>query len=150
MADRAAPPAGVAVDLREDDAGERQGLGEGFGGGESVLAGHGVEDEQHLVGLDRLMDPGDLRHHLLVDAQPPGGVDDHDVGGPFAALEAVAGDLDRVGLPRLAVEPDARLAGEHLELADGRRALEVGSHQQHLAPLLLEMGAELGGQGRLS
>ena len=44
---RAAP--GVAVQLGEHDAVDAQGLVEGGGGVDGVLAGHGVHDQQDLV-----------------------------------------------------------------------------------------------------
>ena len=50
-----------------------------LGGGDGVLADHRVDDEQDLVRLDRVADVGGLLHQLGVDAEPAGGVDDHDV-----------------------------------------------------------------------
>ena len=42
--------AGVAVELGEDDAVERERLVEALGHGDGVLAGHGVDDEERVVG----------------------------------------------------------------------------------------------------
>ena len=90
--------AGVAVQLGEDHAGESDTLAEGLCGGDGVLADHRVDDEQHLVGIDRLTNRGGLRHQLVVDAEPSRGVDDHDVEVPGPRLgEAAGGHLDRVG-----------------------------------------------------
>ena len=43
-----------------------------------VLAGHAVGDEQDLVRVDRRLEPLQLLHHLVVDLQAAGGVDDDD------------------------------------------------------------------------
>ncbi len=69
----------VAVELGEDDAVEAELVVEGLGDGDRVLAGHGVDDEEDVVGVDRLGDLTDLLHQLLVDGQTAGGVDDDDV-----------------------------------------------------------------------
>ncbi len=45
--------AGIAVELGEDDAVEIEGVVEGLGAIDRVLAGHGVADEKDLVGLDQ-------------------------------------------------------------------------------------------------
>ena len=71
--------AGVAVELGEHDAGEVDALEERLGRDDGVLADHRVDDEQHLVGIDRGADVGGLLHQLFVDAEATGGVDDHDV-----------------------------------------------------------------------
>ena len=71
--------AGVAVELGEHHAGEPDAVAERLGGGHRVLADHRVDDEQDLVGLDGVPDVGGLPHHLGVDAEPAGGVDDDDV-----------------------------------------------------------------------
>ena len=61
------------------------------------LAGHRVDDEERVVRLDRARDAADLVHHLLVDGQPAGGVDDGDIA-PDAArfIDALARGLDGV------------------------------------------------------
>ena len=46
---------------------------------DGILTDHRVDDEQHLVGVGRLADVGGLLHHLGVDTETTGGVDDDDV-----------------------------------------------------------------------
>ena len=75
---RGATP-GVAVELGEDHAVVADAVEERLGGGDGVLADHRVDDEEHLVGLDGVPDVGGLLHHLGVDAEAAGGVDDDDV-----------------------------------------------------------------------
>ena len=122
--------AGVAVELGQHHAGDADAVAERLGGGDRVLADHRVDDEDDLVGVDRVADVGGLLHHLGVDAEPAGGVDDDDVAHrPPGVLDRVAGDLHRVadavaGLGR--VDLDAGPAAEHLELVDRVRALQVG------------------------
>ena len=76
---RGGAAAGVAVELGQDDAVEVDLAVEGLGGVDGVLAGHGVDDQQHVVRLDGVADVDELGHQLLVDVQPAGGVDDDDV-----------------------------------------------------------------------
>ena len=100
--------AGVAVELGHQDAVELGRLGEGLGDADRVLAGHRVDDEQHVVRLDPLADPGQLGHQLLVDVEAAGGVDDQRVAALLAgALERPVGDLDRVGVGALLVDVGA-------------------------------------------
>ena len=64
---------------------------------DGILTDHRVDDEQDLVGIGRLADVGGLLHHLGVDAEAAGGVDDDDVVLLAARdLDAVAGDLHGV------------------------------------------------------
>ena len=87
--------AGVAVDLRQDQAGQRDGVRERLGDRDGLLAGHRVDDEQRLDRLDGRVDRGDLGHQLLVDRQAAGGVEDDDVAGQApGGLDAAAGDVD--------------------------------------------------------
>ena len=100
-----------------------------------VLAGHGVDDEERVVGLDRLGDAADLVHQLGVDGQPAGGVDDarrrDPCGGPRP--RPARATADRIG--RLAEDRHVDLAAERAQLLDGGRALEVGADQQRVAAL---------------
>ena len=124
---RAAP--GVAVELRDDDAGERNGLGEGLRRDQGVLAGHGVEDEQDLMRLGDGVDPRHLVHHLGIDVQPAGGVEDDDIRVPPALLQRPLDNGHRIRLAHLGVG----------------RALQVGRHEQRPLALATKQGGELGG-----
>jgi len=70
---------GITVDLGQHHTGQRQGLAERLGGVGSVLTGHGVDHEQGLDRLDCGMQGLDLVHHVGVDVQATGGVDDDHV-----------------------------------------------------------------------
>src|SRR5215210_7993984 len=118
---------GRAVELGQDDAGDVDGLGEDPRLDDAVLAGRGVEDEQHLgdgrLLLGHPLDLAQLVHQPRLRVQPPGRVDDDGVG---LALHARAHGLegDRGGVAAL-----ASAHGEHtdplapcLELIGGRGA----------------------------
>src|SRR5262249_6316779 len=70
----------VAVELREDDAGELKLLVEDLGRVDGVLTGHRVDDEDGVGGADGGGDLGDLLHHLGVDVEAAGGVEEDEVG----------------------------------------------------------------------
>jgi hypothetical protein len=146
--------AGVAVQFGQHHAGDAHAVAERLGRGHRVLTDHRVDDEDDLVRRDGVADVRGLRHHLGVDAQPAGGVDDDDVaGGPPGVLDRVAGHRDRVadavaGLRR--VHLDAGPLAEHLELVDRVRPLQVGRDQHGLMSLGLQPPGQLAGQGGLA
>lgn len=145
---------GVAVELGEHHAVEADAVAEGLRGVDRVLADHGVDDEQDLVRADRVADVRGLLHHLGVDAEAAGGVDDdHVVLLRPGVLDGVLGDLDRVadtvaGLRR--VDRDAGALGDDGELVDGVRTLQVAGDEQGRVALALEPLAELSGEGGLT
>ena len=78
--------AGVAVELGEDHAVDRERLRGTPRRLHGVLTGHRVDDEERVVGLDRLGDLADLLHHLGVDREAAGGVDDEHVAAEAPGL----------------------------------------------------------------
>ena len=106
-------------------------------------------------GDDRVADRDGLRHHVGVDAEPAGGVDDDDV------VTHPAGVLDR--RPRAtATGSPTPLPGSGAKTStpawppttcsccDRVGALQVGRDEQRRVPLLLQPAAELAGEGRLT
>ena len=141
----------VAVELRQDDAVERDPLLEGPRDGDGLLARHRVEDEQHVQRLHRVAHVRELVHQRLVDLEPAGGVDDHDVAAVGGrALEPLARGDDRVR--RLgAVDGQLELPAELLELVDRRGALQVGGDEAGLLLLVLaQVERELCRRSRLA
>ena len=69
----------VAVELGQDDAGERDGLGKRLGNVHRLLAGHRVDDEDGVVRLEHRAHLRELVHEVGVDLQTAGRVDDEDV-----------------------------------------------------------------------
>jgi hypothetical protein len=97
-----------------------------------------------VVRLRAARDLGDFRHHLVVDVQAAGGVEDHEVE---AVLLRVS-DAARAHLGRgdaFDVEHGhADLRAQDTELLDGRGTLDVGRDEQRTAlVLLLEKLGEL-------
>ena len=145
---------GVAVKLGQDDTREAHAVAERSGRGDGVLADHGVQDKHDLVGAHGIADRDRLVHHLLIDAQAAGGIDDDDVdaalAGEFDAgarnLDGVTHAIARLGGPHL----DAGALADDLELLDSVGALEVGGHEEDGLALLAQPLAELSGQRRLT
>ena len=65
----------VAVQLGQDDAGQRQGVFEGLGGVDGVLTLHGVDHKQGFNRVQHRVEFADLVHQHLVDTQTAGGID---------------------------------------------------------------------------
>ena len=96
---------------------------------------------------DRLGDVGHLVHHLFVDVQAAGGIDDHHVVAVGLGLfDRVPGNLDGV-LDLLTVDGNIRLLAEHLELLDSGRSLQIVGDHQRMAALADQIAAQLGGRG---
>ena len=147
--ERAAPPRASPSSLVRMTPSRVERLVEGLGRGHRVLAGHGVDDQEGVVGLDGPGDVPDLVHQVLVDGQAAGGVDDQDVSSEaLGLLEAGGGHGHRVR--RLREDGDPGLAAQHPQLLDGGRPLEVGADQQRVAALLLEPAGQLGRCGGLA
>ena len=141
--------AGVAVELGQDHAVDGQRVVERLGDADRVLAGHRVDDEERVVRSDDAGDHPDLLHHLGVDGQAAGGVDDEHVAPEAAGLgEALGRRHHRVA--GLGEHRHVDLAAERAQLLDGGGALEVGADEQRLAALGLEPAGQLGGVGRLA
>ncbi|MNQ65492.1 hypothetical protein D3C85_799480 [compost metagenome] len=143
---------GVTVDLGQHHAGQRQRLAKGLGGVGGVLAGHGVDHEQGLDRLDGGVDLLDLAHHLGVDVQATGGVDDDDVDELQLGLaDRRLGDIHRLLAGIGGEEGDADVSGQGFQLFDGRRAVDVrGNHQHRLLLALLEEARQLADCGGLA
>jgi hypothetical protein len=104
--------AGVAVQLGEDDPVEIEGLVEGLGGGHGVLAGHGVDDQEGVVGIHRLGDLPDLFHEIGVDGQAAGSVhDEHITAEAPGLVQTGGGHGHRIG--RFAEHGHAGLGAEN-------------------------------------
>ena len=71
--------AGVAVELRQHDAGDAEAVVELLRRLHGVLAGHGVGDEEDLARPHVVLDRVELLHQLFVDVQAAGGVEDDGV-----------------------------------------------------------------------
>jgi hypothetical protein len=139
----------VVVELGDDDAREFQRVVEGACGVHGVLAGDGVNDQEGVMRRRLGADRSHLSHQRFVDRQATRRVDDHHVATKSLRL-GDTGARDRHGIGGVGVDLDADLGGQHAQLLDGRRALQVGTDQVRLATLLFEPLRQLGRRGRLA
>jgi hypothetical protein len=110
-----------------------------------VLAAHGVEHEEHLVGLELGVDLLQLAHQRVVDVQPAGGVEDDDVAAGGLRLLHRRPGRPRPPRPRhLAVRarpscrpcrPARPPARRYAELLDRRRGAAGRRGEHRVMPL---------------
>ena len=141
----------IAVELGEHHAVDVQALVEGLRRVHRVLTGHGVHHEERLLRVDRLLDRGDLVHHLLIDRQAAGGIDDH---GREAVLlrvrDRVLRDAHRILVLALAVHFDLQLLAQRFQLVDGRGTVHVGGGEQHALALFADVVGQFAAEGGLT
>src|SRR4051794_28943250 len=144
----------VTVELGEHHAVVSHAVEERLRGVHRVLADHRVDDEEDLVRGHRIADVSGLLHHLSVDTQTSGGVDDHDVVERSPRLlDTRAGHRHRVAhtVPGLRCEHlDAGALTVDLQLVDSVRTLEIRGHEQRTVALILQPQRELRSQGGLT
>ena len=142
----------ITVGLGQHDTGQRQGFMEGLGGVGGILTGHRIDDEQRLVGIDAAVQGGDLVHHVGIDMQATGGIDQHHVVElDTRVLHRRFGDGHRLlgGVGGEEIDPD--FLGQRFQLVDGGRTIDVGRDHQHLLLLALaQVACQLGDGGRLA
>jgi len=116
-----------------------------------ILSGHAVGDEENLVRVDRCFETFELLHHVVVDLQTPGGIDDHHtIACALGLLDAGLGNSHDVLRIALGIDRHIELCAERLELIDGRRSVDVAGDKTRRPILGLELSSELGGGGRFS
>ena len=70
---------------------------EGVGQRCGFLASHGVNHQQGFVGIDRLLNPSQFRHHVLVDLQASCCIDDDGINVVFLGLlQSLASNFDGI------------------------------------------------------
>ena len=122
---------GRAVELGEHDAGDVDDLAEDPGLDEAVLAGGGVEDQQHLgdrgLLLDDALDLAELVHQSGLVLQAAGGVDQDGVDALVdALLDRFERDAGRVAALGAADDLDTDALAPRGQLVDGGGAERVG------------------------
>ena len=146
--------ASVAVQLCQHDTGDPDALVEGLGNVYRILTEHGIDYEQHFVGIDRISNLSCLTHQLLVDAKPAGRVNDYHrvlrslrlLDGGFRYPNWVSNPITRLGCKN----GHCGSLAENLKLSNGIWALQVCGYQHRSMPLALEPKRELSGESRLS
>src|SRR5438093_2020999 len=152
--DDAAP--GRAVHLRQDQSGHADRGGERPGLGDAVLAGRGVEDQEHLVDparrlLQDALHLGQLLHEWLAGVEAAGGVhDQHAVPPSPRGLYGVECHGPGIGSAFLGHEVRPRPGRPHLELLAGGRPERIARGQAHGPSLPLQEVGELADRRGLS
>jgi hypothetical protein len=116
----------IAVHLRENYTGDVEPRVEALRDLHGILARHAVGDEEDLVGMDRRLETLELLHHVVVDLQSTGGIDDdHAIARALRLFDAGLGNSHDVLRIALGVDGHIELCAERLELIDGRRSVDV-------------------------
>ena len=137
--------------LGDDDAGALDGVVEVARERDRLLAGHRVDDDQHLGRVDLVGEVGQLVGELVVEGDRAAGVDDDGARARALRLgERALADLGGGRLGLLGVDGDADLLAEDAQLLGGGGALEVGGDEQGLQAVLLEVQREPGGERGLA
>ena len=138
--------AAIAVHSGQKDAGDADLPVELLGDVHRILTGQAVHDEQRLVRLRNVPDGLDLRHQLLVDVKPAGGVEHDDiVAAQRRLLLRAPGYGDRILARHDRQGVDADLLPQHGKLMHrGRAACIEGGHQHPLALAVLPAERQLG------
>ena len=148
--------AGRAVELGENDPGAAGGLLEALGLREGILAGGGIDDEEHFMGRfrdelrDHAADLGELLHEIRLRLEAAGGIDDADVGARLdRPRDRLVGDAGRIAPLRAADDLGAEPVGPHRELLDGRRSEGVAGPKHDALAFAGEDPRELRDRRRL-
>ena len=148
---------GGAVELGDHESGDAGDLAEGLDLRERVLADGGVQHQQRRVRracvllLQDANDLLELGHQLLLVLQPPGGIDQQNVGAfGFRAFQRLEGDAGRIGALCARDHLGAGAFAPQLELLDRGRAERVGGGQHHELAFVIEPRGELADGRRLA
>ena len=137
--------AGITIKLGEHRSGDAHLVVEGAGEFGRFLTDHRIHHQQHLIGLHSGADPHHLLHHLGVDLEATGGVDQERVEPFLLRLGQTSGrNVFRFGLSTEAEHLHIDLSTERFQLLDGGWSVNVGAHHQGSSPLILEVEAQLG------
>src|SRR5262249_45915345 len=143
--------AGIAIEFRENDAGEAETFVKFSGGANGVLADHRVGDEENFARLQLLFEHGEFVHKLVVDVEAPGGVhDDYVAGGKLCFLDRTANNFE--WLVGAGSRPDrgANCFGELGKLFASRRAVNVGRNDKRTVAVQREPFGKFAGGGGLT
>ena len=103
------------------------------------MAGHAIDDEQPLVGIDGGFQFLDLGHHLGVDMQSAGRIEQQDVVRLERGLgQGAPGDRDRRFARIGHRKPRSHLCRQRLQLQNSRRPIHVGADHQNLLVLFFD------------
>ena len=135
--------AGITIRLGQNHTGERQGFIEGLGRIGGILTGHGIDHEQGFHRADGPVQALYLTHHVFIDMESTGGIDDQHIHvATTGFFQGAVGDIHRVLIAGGGEEVGLHLPRQGFQLLDRRRAIHVGGHHHDLLllPFLQEAG----------
>ena len=143
---------GITVKLGKNYAIEIETVVKLLGSIDSILTCHRVNYEKSLVGTKMILKTADLVHHLLVNSQTTGSIDDNNIVAiGFSLLNGMVGNDTNILVLRLTVYRNTHLLSYHLQLVDSSRTINVAGHEQWLLSLLgLEHIGKLSTEGGLT
>ena len=139
--------AGIAVELGEDHTGNPEGIVKRFGGVDGVLTGHGINDQQDLVGRDLFFYVAQFIHQRLVDMQTAGGVDNDDVVAVILGVCNCFARRDHRFFGAIFKKRRACLSADDTQLLDCGRTVNIARDQHRAVTLPLEHCRKLAGMG---
>ena len=130
--------AGIAVQLCEDDTVNADLVVEGGCHVDSVLTGHGVDDEKYICRMDRRFDVLQFLHKGLIHVETACRINKYEVISlVFGVGDGLFGYFNRVPLAALK-DRNPRLFADDLQLLDGGRAIDVSGYEQRTVALVLQ------------
>ena len=142
--------AGITVELGEDHPIDPQCFIEFFRHIDCILANHRIDYQQDFMRLNGGFDRLQLAHQRLVDMQPPGGIEDHQVVPVVLGVQhCPPRNLNRVILPHFK-HRDACPLTDHFQRVNRRRTIDVARNKQRAFALSLEMECEFCRMGCLT
>ena len=144
--------AGITIELGENNAVEVEAVVKFLGCVYGILTGHGVNHEEGFVWTEMILEIADLVHHLLINGETSGCIDDyHIVAVGLSLLDGMVGDTEHILVLWLAVYRNTHLLTHYMELLDSCRTVNVAGHEQWLLAFLgLEHIGKLSAEGSLT
>ena len=145
---------GITVEFGQHNAGEINALRESLGRVHRVLTNHRINDEEHLIRGGDLSNLRGLIHHLCINTEATGGVNDHHIVVLIRGIgntglrhgDGVANTITRFW----GKESHASLFSHDTQLLHSTRALQVTGDQDRCVTLGTQPFGELSGQCRLT
>ena len=135
---------GIAIKLGEHGSGDPHLVVKSPGEIGCFLTDHRIHHQQHLIRLHGGSDPNHLLHHVGVDLQTTGGVDQKRVETFFPGLgKTCRRNVFRFGVSTKTEHLDINLCTERLQLLNRGRSVHISTHHQRPSTLVLEVESEL-------
>ena len=116
----------IAIHLSEDHPRQRQRFIKGFGGIHRILTDHGVDHEQGFNGVGGGVDLLDLSHHLVVNSQSAGSINNQYIDKfLLGTIYSGVNNGDRLLIDITGEELGAHFSGQGLELLNSGRTINI-------------------------